>query len=153
MHTEFKTVTGTVIRDLEQHIEDQFEKSPELTIHVGTDSINTADRTTYATVIAFRYPSKGVHLLFRREYVPKIRDKWQRLYREAELSVEAANWINDNTNYKVHCIDLDYNRDARYFSNTVISAGAGLALGFNHNYTVKPQEQVAARAADNFCKG
>lgn len=152
MHKDFKTVDGKFV-NLADHIEDQFKRFPDLTLHVGTDSLNTADRTTYATVVAFRYPNKGVHLIFRREYVPKIRDKWQRLYREAELSVEAANWINENTTRKVFCIDLDYNKDARYFSNSVISAGAGLALGYNHNYTVKPMEQVAARAADSFCKG
>lgn len=151
MNDKFKTIDGHFV-DLVAHCHEQVSKYPELTIHVGTDSLNTAGFTTYVTVIAFRYPNKGVHCVFNKSHVPKIRDKWQRLYQEAELSVAAANWINANTPYKVHCIDLDYNDNPSHFSNTVISAGAGLAMGYGHDFTIKPNEQVASRAADNFCK-
>lgn len=150
MQDKFRTIDGRTV-DLIAHLHAQYNEHPDLTLHVGTDSQNTAGNTVYATVIAFRYPNKGVHCLISKHLVPRIRDKWQRLYHEAELSVEVANWINDNTPYKVHCIDLDYNNDPMHFSNSVVSAGAGLAQGFGYKFSIKPSEQIAARAADNFC--
>lgn len=152
IHQQFRKVDGTPVHDLAQYINREMEKDPSISIHIATDSQSIGrEATNYATVIAFRYPSRGVHCLVCKQRLPHIRDRWQRLYKEAEMSVELANWINEHTDHKVAYIDLDYNDSARFFSSTVLSAGAGLVTGFGFPHTTKAQKQVAVRAADKYC--
>lgn len=148
MNMVFKNLQGKQI-DLEAYIAEQYERFPDLELHVGTDS-QSGVHTEYCTVIAFRYPNRGAHCIFSRKRVPRMRDRWQRLYHEAELSVEVANWIHANTPFRVDFIDLDYNDSTKHFSNTVLAAGAGLATAMGYATTTKAIAQPAARAADNY---
>lgn len=156
MRYDFKRVNGPKV-DLITHCKKVFSENPDTHIIIGTDSQNYDLKTTYVTVIAFRYAKRGVHCIYKKivynwEDDSKFRDNWYRLFHEAELSVATAKWIDENTPYDVISIDLDYNSDPLYLSNSVLSAGAGLVKGSGFKCNVKPDSQIAAKAADNFCR-
>ena len=126
---------------------------PDATIHIGTDSQNHRKYTTYAICVCYRYGMRGVHVIYNKQYIrPKIRDRWTRLWKEAEMSIEVSEWIQNNSSFKVKTIDMDYNDDKHHFSSKLVSAAKGWAESLGYNVSVKPEEQVATRAADHLCK-
>jgi|SRR6056300_125079 predicted RNase H-related nuclease YkuK (DUF458 family) len=146
----FRKHDGTTV-DIVDHTMSVLQKCPHATIHVGTDSQNGGDKTKYSTVIAYRLGTRGVHYIHRNFYVSKIKDKWDRLSKEAEYSIDVALWLKEKINVEIQ-IDLDYNEDSKFFSNKLIPMTVGwiTSLGFKCN--VKPNIQVATRAADHQCK-
>jgi predicted RNase H-related nuclease YkuK (DUF458 family) len=81
----------------------------------------------------------------------KIRDKWTRLWKEAEYSINVAEWLTEKVNVNVE-IDLDYNSEDKYFSSRLVAPTVGWAnsLGFKTN--IKPDNQIATKAADHHCR-
>ena len=49
-------------------------------------------------------------------------------------------------------IDMDYNEDESYKSHKLISAAKGWANSLGYKVNVKPNNQIATRAADYHCK-
>lgn len=146
----FRTVKGDVV-DVVKHTLDVLKKHPNASIRVGTDSQNTGSVTSYSTVIAYRYGTRGVHYIASKKRVPRINDLWTRLWKEAEDSVEVAEWLTEKINTKV-VIDMDYNDDDTHNSNKLISAAKGWANSLGYTVYVKPDELIATRAADYYCR-
>ena len=151
MNKLFKKTNGEVVNVLE-HTLNILREHPNVKIHVGTDSQSYQTTTIYVTVIAYRYKQRGVHYIIYKQTVPKINIMYDRLFKEAEMSIETAQWLTNNININIE-IDMDYNSDENYQSSKLISAtkGWGNSLGFKVN--VKPEIQIATRAADLWCKG
>ncbi len=104
------------------------------------------------TVIAFRFSKNGTHFIYSRDNVrPKIKDRWPRLWGEVERSLEVAQWLKGN-GFKVDCVDLDFNRKEIARSHEMVKSAKGYILGFGFNTSVKPEEQVASRAADHIVR-
>ena len=80
-----------------------------------------------------------------------ITDIWNRLWHEAELSLDTAVWLNQKLKVKIE-IDMDYNNDETHKSFKLISAAKGWANSLGYKVNIKPQIQVATRAADYNCK-
>lgn len=146
----FKKTNGIKVNVVE-HTLAQLQESPTVTIHIGTDSQNIGDFSIYSTVIAYRFGNKGVHYIVHRQKIPKIIDMWTRLWKEAELSIETAEWLTQQINVKIQ-IDMDYNSDEDYKSNRLISAAKGWANSLGYAVNVKPNNQIATRAADYQCR-
>jgi hypothetical protein len=49
-------------------------------------------------------------------------------------------------------IDLDYNVDERYFSSRLVQAASGWATSLGYRVNIKPDNQIATRAADHHCR-
>ena len=148
--TVFKKTNGEKVNVVE-HTLDQLKESPTVTIHIGTDSQNIGDNTVYSTVIAYRFGNRGVHYIVHKQKIPKITDIWTRLWKEAEMSIETAEWLTQQINVSVQ-IDMDYNGDEDYKSNRLISAAKGWANSLGYAVNVKPNNQIATRAADYQCR-
>lgn len=150
MEKIFKDTQGNPIKVVEHTLE-ILKKCPYVDIHIGTDSQNQKNYTQYVTVIAYRYGTRGVHIIYTRNKIKKIKDKWSRLWKEAELSVEVAVWFREKINVDIE-IDLDYNSDAKYYSNVLVNSAQGwiTSLGFKSN--IKPNNQIATYAADSLCR-
>jgi uncharacterized protein len=146
----FKTTDGKIV-NVTEHTLDILKKYPNVQIHIGTDSQNYGGITSYSTVIAFRYNRNGVHYIYNKFKVDKIKDIWTRLWKEAELSIEVAEWLTKKINVKVE-IDMDYNDDETYKSNKLITATKGWANSLGYKVNVKPNNQIATRAADYVCR-
>jgi len=134
-----------------EHTLEQLRNFPYASIHIGTDSQNHGDVTVYSTVIAYRFGNTGVHYIVHRQKFPKISDMWTRLWKEAEMSIETAEWLTQQINVKIS-IDMDYNGDEGFKSNKIISAAKGWANSLGYPVNVKPNEQIATRAADYCCR-
>ncbi|MFZ8960334.1 MAG: ribonuclease H-like YkuK family protein [Flavobacteriaceae bacterium] len=146
----FKDIRGNRI-DPVAHTLEVIKNFPYAEIHIGTDSQNINKRTIYTTVIAFRLGSRGVHYILSKSSIKQITDMWTRLWKEAELSVDTAEWLTQKVSVKVE-IDMDYNEDESFKSNKLISAAKGWANSLGYKVNVKPNNQIATRAADYHCK-
>lgn len=147
MNTKFKTVDGKGINPI-LHCTDILSKHENVKIYVGTDSINSKQYTTYCTVIAFRYGTNGAHFIYSKQSIPKIKDRWARLWKEVEYSVDTANHLRD-FNINIEMIELDLNSDKKWMSNSVVGSGVGYCIGMGYNANIKPDEQISTRAADH----
>lgn len=151
----FQLENGEQVHDLKEYVSNIFAKhvlSEDFKVYVGCDSQNSRYNTCYVTVIAFRFSRNGTHFIFCRDNVrPKIKDRWPRLWGEVERSLEVAQWLKSN-GFKVDCVDLDFNRKEIARSNEMVKSAKGYILGFGFNTSVKPEEQVASRAADHIVR-
>ena len=146
----FKKLNGETV-DVVNHTLEILKKYPHVDIHIGTDSQNIGNHTIYSICIAYRYGIRGVHYIYNRFKLPKITDRWTRLWKEAEYSIEVAEWLSEKISVEIQ-IDLDYNDDKKYFSNRLISASKGWANSLGYKVNVKPNIQIATRAADYTCR-
>ena len=137
--------------DTVKHTLEIMKSYPYAEIHIGTDSQNINKETCYTTVIAYRLGSRGVHYIFSKQKREIIRDMWTRLWKEAEYSVDVAEWLTKKITLKVE-IDMDYNEDKSFKSHKLISAAKGWANSLGYKVNVKPNNQIATRAADYHCK-
>lgn len=146
----FQKIDGTKV-DIVKHTLEILEECPHAVIHVGCDSQNSALITKYSIVIAYRFGSRGVHYIYKNFTVDRINDKFTRLLKESEYSIEIAQWISEKIKVEIQ-IDLDYNSNDKFFSNKLIPMAKGWANSLGFKVNVKPNEQVASRAADYQCK-
>jgi predicted RNase H-related nuclease YkuK (DUF458 family) len=150
---QFKLESGKDI-DVLAHTSEQFMKyalDKSFRVYVGCDSQNKRYGTTYVTVIAYRYGHRGTHYIYTREKVSKIKDRYKRLWGEVERSVQVATLLQ-TSGYKVNCIDLDFNKKEIARSSEMVAAARGYVTGMGFECSVKPEEQVASRAADHIVR-
>jgi len=146
----FKDIKGNKIDPL-RHTTKLLNEYPHLQIYVGSDSQNLGKKTVYCTVIAYKLGNRGVHYILYKKKQIIIKDLWSRLWHETELSIDTAEWLNKKIKVGIE-IDMDYNENEVYKSNKLISAAKGWANSLGYKVNVKPQMQIATRAADYNCK-
>lgn len=147
----FKKCDGDRV-DVVNHTIKILEDTPHVEIHIGTDSQNKGEFTHYAIAIAYRFGTRGVHYIYHKEKVPRIKDRFTKLFREAELTIETAEWITTKIpSLKVE-LDFDYNDDKKYFSQKLVSAVKGWAESLGYKANTKPNNQIATKAADYQCR-
>jgi len=146
----FKTINGKPI-NVVKHTLELLKENPTVQIHIGTDSQTLGEYTSYSTVIAYRFSRNGVHYIVSKQKVPRINDMWTRLWKEAEDSIEVAEWLTQQINVNVQ-IDMDYNDDEHHKSHKLISTAKGWANSLGYKVNIKPNNQIATRAADYQCR-
>ncbi len=152
-----KERTGEIVDPIKYSLEmiSQFAKrkkwDEELKIYVGCDSQNKRYNTSYVTVIAYRFGNKGGDFIYTRDNVKKIKERWPRLWGEVERSITIANLLRDN-NIPIFCVDLDFNEKEIARSSDMVKAARGFVIGSGYDCTVKPEQQVASRAADHLVR-
>jgi predicted RNase H-related nuclease YkuK (DUF458 family) len=146
----FKNIKGERIDPVE-HTLKILRDYPTVKIHIGSDSQNIGKKTKYATVIAYRYGNRGVHYILSKKTELLIKDMWTRLWKEAEMSIDIAQWLTHQVSVRVE-IDMDYNSDENFKSSKLISATKGWANSLGYKVNVKPNNQIATKAADYHCK-
>lgn len=146
----FRDINGKPIDPI-KHTLTVIKEFPHVEIHVGSDSQNVGKQTKYATVIAYRLGTRGVHYILSKSNQPIITDMWTRLWKEAELSLDTAEWLTQKISVRIE-IDMDYNEDENFKSHKLIAAAKGWANSLGYRVNVKPNNQIATRAADYHCK-
>jgi predicted RNase H-related nuclease YkuK (DUF458 family) len=149
---KFNILNSSERVEVESYVEDYFAKNKETQIMIGCDSQNRGDETIYGIVLVLYREGKGGHVLYEKRRVPRIRERWLRLWKEVELSVELANYLVENGLPKARWIDVDLNPDPRYKSNDVIRAAVGLVESMGYKVRTKPYSLAATYAADKVCK-
>lgn len=148
----FKKSDGTIIPNVLDYIRNYIMEHPTVLIFVGCDSKNEVNKTVYATTICFQHPGNGVHVIYRRETVPRIRDLFTRLWKEAENTLSVAEYIRDTCGEKKITLDLDFNSFKIHGSNIAHDAGVGYCVAHGFLVRTKPNAIAATHAADYFCR-
>lgn len=152
MKKYFKQENGDII-DLIEHCSEILGKYHDAEILIGTDSQNGKKKrggnTHYVTVVVFRYGYRGAHFIYQKSEVPKIRDIFKRLFKECELSVEVANYLNENTSYKIKAIELDFNDFKKTESTPLIAGTKGWCESLGYKVMLKSGDMYACKAADH----
>ncbi len=146
----FKLENGELV-DAVKHTLQVLSEHRDVTIFVGTDSQNKRYNTSYVTAIAYKYGTRGAHCIYYRENVKKIKDRWSRLWKEVENSLEVAKMLERN-NIKVECVELDFNEKEIARSHDMVAAARGYVIGSGFNANVKPETQSAVRYADHIVR-
>lgn len=138
--------------ELSSYLQQWIAQNPFHKIYIGCDSHNQGNKTIFATVIVLHYGEGGGHVLFKKTSVERIQDRYNRLWREVELSVATAQLLLELGLSKPDYIDVDLNPDPRYKSNSVLRAAVGLieSLGIKARY--KTTSPWAISVADSLCK-
>ena len=158
----FKQIDGVIVNVID-HILQTINNNSIKSIHIGTDSQNIGRNTVFVTVVAFRYGitqskydlnsiGKGVHYIFKKEKIKKIKDIHARLFMEAERSIELASWIQEQLPTIKLELDFDYNSDENHVSNKLVAQTKGWAEALGFAVNIKPNKQIATRAADHLCR-
>ena len=145
----FRRLADRQVVDLLPYAHDFLTEHPEHKLYVGTDSQNIGKTTVYATVIVFHNNNGGGHVLYSKVTMPRISDRWTRLWKEVEMSVEAAELLKGGDFHPVDFIDLDLNPDPRYKSNMVLRSAVGYVESFGYKARVKPNATIASCVADS----
>jgi predicted RNase H-related nuclease YkuK (DUF458 family) len=122
-----------------------------LKIYVGSDSQNRRYSTAYVACVCYRIGDRGAHFIYTRENVARIRDRWTRLWKEVEISVEIAKQLRDAT-IPVFRVDLDFNELEIARSSDMVRAACGYVVGMGFKVECKPSMLVASRAADHLVR-
>ena len=140
--------------DLIKYIKDYLIEKPETQLFIGTDSQRKGKRVAYATVIVLYNDRKGGKVLYSKMFTPPIKDNFQRLFKEIELSLEiGVELINSGIEQKLMSIDLDYNEDKKYYSNKLLMSALGWAKSLGFKCRAKPESVAASYASDKLVKG
>lgn len=93
---KFKKFGGEKITNIIEYIKDYVAEHPNVTISLGCDSVQRRKKTVYAFTLMFYSVSirNGAHVVYFRENVTKIRDTYDRLYKEAEFLQQIAEWLD-----------------------------------------------------------
>ena len=150
---DFVTIEGVSVDPIE-HSFDILRSRPGTKIYVGSDSQKKRKTIEYATVIAYRYGRNGCHFIYRRTSVRRkgygrgdelIR---RRLIEEVTETLKTATRLIDNS-IRVHQLDFDLNGDPKWKSEAFVSLATGWAAGIGIKSSIKPEVQVASKAANN----
>lgn len=155
---QFVTIDRVKI-DLIEHCFQQRVKHPNLTVHIGCDSVVVGGKIWYVTVVAFRYDKNGAHFIFTKVCVPSYRkhdnkpDIFTRLFQEAVYSLEVADFLVENNIFIKEnlVLEFDYNDMKTTKSTPLIGAAAGMATAKGYNFLLKFDDQIACKAADKIC--
>lgn len=145
---KFKRLSDKVEVNLIEYASEFLKNNPGHKVYVGTDSQNIGRKTIYATVIVFHNSGIGGHVLFYKREEPIIRDRFSRLWKEVELSVEAAEQFKGIGIPPIECIDLDLNPDPKYKSNQVLRSALGYVESLGYKARIKPESVMATCVAD-----
>lgn len=138
--------------DLKEYLEAWLSENPDHLIYIGCDSHNDLANTNFATVIVLHHHSKGGHVLYNKEIIPRVTSAHERLWKEVEYSVNAAKkligWGIQSPEY----IDIDMNPDPKYQSNQMLRAAVGLVESEGMKARYKTLSPWLISIADVICR-
>ena len=152
MNKYFKTEEGLLVNVLE-HTVDLLKSNPDMKIYIATDSQNYGANTVYATAIVFRFGLNGAHYVYNKQRIPRIRNHFNRLYKEGELTIECAEYITSNLSIKIHALEFDYNDAKKTASTSLVPIMKGWSESLGYQALTKPDIMIASKAADHLARG
>ena len=147
----WRTLSGQPIRHVAKAVTSLLVDDRRV-IHIGTDSQQYGICTKYVTVIAVVEPGGGGRILYRRHRTPRTHSLAQKLFKEAEYSLETANLIAPAVAHDI-VVHIDANVDARHKSAKYVRSLAGMVIGHGFQVRVKPEAWCATNVADYLVKG
>lgn len=144
------TLSGERVDDVVERIR-ALVGDEERILHIGTDAHHRGYHTDFVTVIAVLDPGHGGRVFYRRERTKRTRSLAQKLFREAELSLDVALSLTSVIAQEV-IVHVDANEDPRHRSSNYVQALAGMVVGHGFKVQVKPHSWCASHVADHVVK-
>lgn len=151
MKRKFYSLTNGKEVDLVPYLRSKLAERDDIKLYIGTDSQNAKRKTVYAIVIVLHYGNNGGHVIYSRFEVPRIRERFVRLWKEVEDSIELAKYLVANGIMKPTYIDIDFNPDPKYDSNTLLRSALGYVESMGFRPRSKPDAMAASHVADHLC--
>ena len=151
MEHVFKSLTNERVVDLVPYLKEKLEENKNISLYIGTDSQNIGGKTIYACVIVLHNGNNGAHVLYSKMKFERIRERFTKLWKEVEISMEVAQYL-DKHGIHAKYIDIDLNPDPKYGSNNVLRAAMGFVESFGYVPRCKPEAVAASYCADKLCK-
>jgi uncharacterized protein len=154
----FKKYDGTLIKDVHEYVKYWVQENPHGLIIIGCDSQEHSRYIKYAASIIMHMidaagQGHGGHVISATiiDTNKKLKsDIFAKLWFEAEITIEVAKLIgNIGVKPEIH---LDYNSDARQYSNVLCSAGKGYVNSMGYECKVKPESFGASHISDKIAK-
>lgn len=149
---EWRSLGDRKVVDPISYLSEWISNNPEYKIYIGCDSSNLGDKTTFATVIVLHKDSKGGHVLYNRQSEARIKSRYERLWKEVELSVSAAHLLESWGYGKPDFIDIDLNPDPKYQSNALLSSAVGMVESLGIKARWKSKSPWSISIADSICR-
>lgn len=150
MKKDFFTPSNQRI-DVILHTLNMISTHPTLKIHVGCDSVVCGNETCFYFVIAYRYGKNGASFISKKFCSANLSTKIERLWKEVEITMEWVKFLEDN-DILVDVIEFDLNSNPTEFSSSLVNAAKGWAEGIGYKVLVKPDSQIAVKAANFLCQ-
>lgn len=154
MERFFATQEGKKI-DVVDHTLEQINKWPNLKMYIGTDAQDYGSITRFATVIVYRYNTRGAHFVYFSEEVKRM-NMFSRLWSEGQRTIEAASMIMEEIPVSFEGVEFDYNHIPKWASHKLIKDIGGWASGLNMKTVFKNNGQgdcmIATKAGDHVCR-
>ena len=147
----WRSLSGTPIASLREAVLDLLTGTEQV-VHVGTDSQHAGYHTNYVTVVAILHPGRGGRVFYEKCRVPRVPSLAHKLFREAELSLNAALDLDQVVAHDI-IVHVDANEDLRHRSSKYVRALSGMVLGHGFQVRVKPDSWCATHVADYLVKG
>jgi predicted RNase H-related nuclease YkuK (DUF458 family) len=151
MNSVFRTMHSHQPVDLLTYVQEMTARNNEIKVYVGTDSQNYQHNTVYVSTVVLRYENNGAHVIYQKEKVAKITDRWTRLWDELQRSIELAGYLRFEGGIEIDQIDLDFNSDPSYFSHKLLPAAVGYVQSMGYDAKSKPDLLMATWAANVLC--
>ena len=151
MNLTFKRLSDHRVVDLVDYVREVINTDEQVRLYIGTDSHNRGNLTVYGTVVVIHYGNRGGHVIYSKESIPRVRDTFSRLWREVDLSIQVAEELKSAGVATADYIDLDYNPDPKYRSNSVLRSAVGYVESMGYVARTKPYASAASYCADAIC--
>lgn len=149
---DWRSLSNGKIIDPAPYLDNWVSQNPGYKIYIGCDSSNLRKKTTFATVIVLHRDGKGGHVIFNRITEEKIKSRYERLWKEVELSVSASHLLEKWGLGKPDFIDIDINPDPKYKSNFLLASAVGMIESLGVNARSKTKSPWAISIADSLCR-
>ena len=137
--------------NLIDYIVDYLNEKPNTKIFIGTDSQNNGRKTKFAFVIVLYNEKKGGHIIYSTLITDLIKDRFTRLLKEVEHSINIADDLRLHKIDKPITIDIDLNLDKKFFSHVVLTTALGWVTSLGYECRTKPYAAASSKAADKLC--
>ena len=95
------------------------------------------------------FPGQGSQIVGMGKELHSKFDIVKRLFKEAEDSIQVAEYLRRQGVYQPITIDVDYNENEEHRSHKLIPMVKGWILGLGYQMNTKQNIQVASMAADH----
>lgn len=146
----WKSLSGVPVADVVAAVR-ELTRDARVVLHIGTDSQEASRHTDYVTVIAALLPGHGGRVFYRHKTTTRTKSLSQRLFHEAELSLEVAHQIAAALACEI-TVHVDANEDERHRSSNYVQALAGMVVGNGFRVHLKPDSWCATHVADRLVK-
>ena len=150
----FTTKEGIKV-DVIDHTLEQIKAFPNLKMYAGTDAQDYGSITRFATVIVYRYNTRGAHFVYFKEEVKRM-NMFQRLWSEGQRTIEAASMIMEELPIAFAAVEFDYNNIPKWASHKLVKDIGGWAQGLNMRAVFKNNGEgdcmIATKAGDQICR-